>query len=68
MDAERDRLISQIVRELTPGYRGVFDPDQIATVVNDAWDLLEHHSTINSYLPNLVTRRAREQLAALTAV
>ncbi|SDB94364.1 hypothetical protein GA0111570_1112 [Raineyella antarctica] len=65
MDAERDRVVSGIIDELSPCYRGRLDTKQIAAVVNDTWNLLEGRSTVNSYLPILVTRRAREQLAAL---
>lgn len=65
VDAERDRVVSGIIDELSPCYRGRLDTKQIAAVVNDTWNLLEGRSTVNSYLPILVTRRAREQLAAL---
>ena len=65
MNAERDRAVSAIIDGLSPCYLGRLDTEQIAAVVNDTWSLLEDRSTINSYLPILVTRRARKQLAAL---
>jgi len=64
MDIDRDTVTRQLVEDLSYSYRGVFEPDQIHSAVDSAWELLAPASTIRTFLPVLVARQAREQLMA----
>ena len=53
-----------IVAELAYSYDGVFSRETVAAAVTAARSVLEPVSTIQTYLPILVARQAREQLMA----
>lgn len=53
-----------IVDDLTYSYDGVFAPESVAAAVEAARQALEPTSTVQTYLPVLVARQAREQLMA----
>lgn len=64
MKIDRDQLTSQLVDDLSYSYQGIFEPEVITQTVDDAWQLLAPRATIESFLPVLVARQAREQLMA----
>ena len=50
--------------DLEYSYRGVFTPDDVAEAVDAARALLEPRAHVETFLPVLVARQAREQLMA----
>ncbi len=61
---DRGLRTRQLIADLTYSYRGVFDEESIQGAVRDAWELFSGRSTIETFLPILVARHAREQLMA----
>ncbi|SDP62501.1 Protein-tyrosine-phosphatase [Pedococcus dokdonensis] len=55
---------SAIVDDLAYSYDGVFSRESVAGAVADARHLLEPVSTVQTFLPILVARHAKEQLTA----
>ena len=55
---------TQLVDDLAYAYTGVFTPEEIREAVQSARDLLEPRATVQTFLPVLVARHAREQLMA----
>ena len=53
-----------IVEDLAYTYDGVFSRESVAAAVADARNLLEPVSTVQTFLPILVARHAKEQLMA----
>lgn len=53
-----------LARDLSYSYEGVFSTETIERAIGDAREVLEPASTIKTFLPVLVARRAREQLMA----
>lgn len=58
-------LIAEVERRLTSKYAQMISPDQISTAVQKAWARFEH-SRIRDFVPLLVERRARAELAKLS--
>jgi len=53
-----------LIDDLTYTYQGVFSPESIAAAVQEARAALEPNARIETYLPILVARFAKEQLMA----
>ncbi|MBK8463481.1 MAG: low molecular weight phosphatase family protein [Nigerium sp.] len=64
MDIDRDTFTGQLVDDLSYSYTGIFEPDDVRTAVDEAWEAIATRSRIPAFIPVLVTRRAREQLMA----
>lgn len=58
-------LIAEVERRLTSKYAQMISPDQISTAVQKARARFEH-SRIRDFVPLLVERRARAELAKLS--
>ncbi|WP_068399642.1 arsenate-mycothiol transferase ArsC [Kribbia dieselivorans] len=61
---DRDAVCQQVVADLSYAFDGVFETPMIELAVRDAWEVLAPRSTIQTFLPVLVARQAREQLMA----
>ncbi|WOQ16907.1 three-helix bundle dimerization domain-containing protein [Raineyella sp. W15-4] len=57
-------ITTQIIDDLSYAYTGMFTPEQVTRAVDDATALLEPTAKVQTYLPVLVARQAREQLMA----
>ncbi|WP_261623729.1 arsenate-mycothiol transferase ArsC [Nesterenkonia marinintestina] len=64
MTPDRNQLVRELTADLCYSYRGVFDTDVVEQAVADAWDDLAPRSTVQTFLPVLIARQAREQLMA----
>lgn len=64
MKTDRDTLTGQLVEDFSYSYAGIFEPSDVRTAVDEAWNALAAHSRIPAFIPVLVARRAREQLMA----
>lgn len=55
---------TQLVDDLAYAYKGVFTSDEVSQAVESARELIEPRATIQTFLPVLIARQAREQLMA----
>ena len=55
---------AQLVDDLAYAYTGVFTSEEVGQAVQAARELLEPRATVQTFLPVLVARHAREQLMA----
>ncbi len=60
--------ISGIVERLTPQFAGVFARETLRRYVSDSWDRLARAATVDTFLPVLAERFARERLRAVARV
>ena len=59
-------LIADVERRLTSKYEQMISPDQISSAVHNSYSRFDH-SRIRDFVPPLVERHARTELAKLTA-
>ena len=64
MTASRPDVYTAIVDDLTYSYEGVYSRESVQLAVDQARQRLEAVSTIQTYLPVLVAKDARERLSA----
>lgn len=62
---ERDRELERIVDELHDRYAGTFTRDEVAQIVGDSRARLERTATVDTYLPVLAQRFARDRLRSI---
>ncbi|GAA4668415.1 arsenate reductase ArsC [Nocardioides nanhaiensis] len=62
-----DSLLDSIAADLAPMFAGVFGPETVRAHVGDAFDRISDQARIQTYLPILTGRIARDQLVRLAA-
>ena len=64
MAIDRSTVQRQLVEDLAYAYGDVFTDQAIESAFTEAWELLSSRAKVETFLPVLVARRAREQLMA----
>ena len=62
-----DSLLDSIAADLAPTFAGVFGPETVRAHVGEAFDRISDQARIQTYLPILTGRIARDQLVRLAA-